>query len=937
MRFALSLLACLLVAAVVFSLWGAGSTATRLPAEGQESFAVVPPAAEHGEQAGANADSPQQRTQVALPIASLPAGVPVARGRLLQQGRALAFARVNVYGMEPVMTDDAGRFAVGINGPKRFLEVTGDSVPEGVRIGPVDMLDLAVRELGDLHVPHAVGVVGRVVDAEGHALANIRVYATRDRFEDGVAHDDLRANLNTLSREDGSFRLHGLRPGEVKVRALLEGHSSQERTVNVLDGVGDVGMVVVRRYADLIGTIVDDAGQPIAQARVTPGGGNYGLEQWAAVETDAEGRFVLVGKGQGWSLTIEKHGYARTLVDRVYRLPRPLRIAMQDALPLHGHVSGLQGKPAEFFVDEPKGDYRATPGWVSAYSWTAQPIAADGEFSLPHLPAGKWVIRVRAPGRGSIADAEFQIPLAQKLELQLTPNRILTLTIVDEVGEAIPGAQVRRVDASFNKKSLEQPLLLSKRWFDWPRGETFAADEEGRVQVSVSRTDDVCVAVRAPMHMPTALGFVCDEVPEADTVMLPRAGYVIGKVLDASLTTNVQVSVAIRPLAEDAGPGTTRPLDAIGRFRAGPLPPGDYDVGLMLHDKSHFTLFTDHELPVAKPVPLIHNYDMASATVRVTVVAGQEVEVLVPAARVGEVRGRVLAGARPIPGAIVYAEEVKEASERDRLFDEELGGLDAHRYAPSCRTDELGQFRFLISAEKLIRIRARRESAGGWCEPVELAVSPRSDINLPDIVLSASTIRGSYDLTTVDPAQRQFVAAQLYTSDKAADDPFYHTDYSVPIEWQSQRQDIGVDGSFAFEGVGPGTWVLRIVTGLSHVAVQRELTLAADAVVDLGLLQPPERVKPQLRSGLSTSHGAWLRQASNVQSKGVYVGTIYSLSGPDCLPPLPAGKYVLEPFVRGAGYFGQFGVTGAPAGKPVLFALHADGTSTPSVVWPDGL
>ena len=51
--------------------------------------------------------------------------------------------------------------------------------------------------------------------------------------------------------------------------------------------------------------------------------------------------------------------------------------------------------------------------------------------------------------------------------------------------------------------------------------------------------------------------------------------------------------------------------------------------------------------------------------------------------------------------------------------------------------------------------------------------------------------------------------------------------------------------------------------------------LAADAVVDLGLLQPPERVKPQLRSGLSTSHGAWLRQASNVQSKGVYVGTIY--------------------------------------------------------------
>jgi len=414
---------------------------------------------------------------------------------------------------------------------------------------------------------------------------------------------------------------------------------------------------------------------------------------------------------------------------------------------------------------------------------------------------------------------------------------------------------------------------------------------------------------------------------------LPRAGFVRGHVSSGLGTHSVLASAVVRPVAK-GGRGASRLLDAAGVFLAGPLSPGDYTVAVQLADRTHFE---DRELPVPDPLPLIHGYEVEGVPVPVTVVAGETVDVQLPWPQVGDVRGRVVAGGRPVAGAIVYCEEVKAEDERGFTFGRERDGLDAYEYAPNCRTDEHGAFHILASTARTIRVRARRETAGAWCAPVEVDVGPTIHVELPDIELPSSAMRGRFDLTAIEPKQRAFVEAQLYPAEKASRDPFFHGDWSTSLSWQSQRQNIGVDGAFAFEGVPPGTWVLRIVVGIDTIVLQRVVQLSEHGVVDFAQLQPPERVQPRLQSGLQEKYGAWLRTLADGVDGGVFVATLGSLRAPDRLPKLPPGRYVLEAFERGPHYAGQLGITGRSTGETATFELHADGTTTPAIVWPDGL
>lgn len=937
MRFTAIAVLCLMVAVAAFLCYGGDVVPAPAPAnlETYSTPANAPRTASNtSDSATESVTREQAQTQSIAP--AIPKGADVIRGRLLQEGQPLVGAKVGTWNGDPATSGSDGSFALAMP-PSQWritLEVKGTTIPRGVKFGPVEMQGLKDRNLGDLHLPRAVSVTGRAVDPQGHGLADVRVYATRGRFVDGVMHDAPRANLSTLSDTNGVFRIDGLRPGKVRVRAILLGHGSQQPDVEVSRGVGDVGLLVVTKYADLTGTVVDTDGQPIGGASVCPGGGTFGLEKWATTETDTQGQFVLVGRGKGWSLTVTKYGYTQGLFDSVYSMPRPLRLTLATARPMQGRVLGAVGKDAVFYVDVPEDDYRSRPDWVRDYDFKGQPIAANGTFSLPDLPSGKWVIRVRAPGHGSVPNTPFVMPQTEPLELQLKPDRSMGLTLIDNTGATVPDAEVRRINATVSAKALEKLDRLALTWFRWPRQDHIQVDEQGHTTILAPISGDICLAVRAPMHLPTAEVIRKDAVPAEHTITLRRGGFLFGCLKETKLCQNVQMSVAVKPVGEDERLGAVRLIDATGQFRIGPLLPGIYEIGIALSDMTHFI---DRKLPVAKPVPLVHGYGFANEVRTVQVVAGEEVEVVLPAPQVSELRGRVLAGARPVQGVLVYVEEVQAKGERDLSFGRDRNGLDEHENTPNTHTDELGRYRFLISKPRTIRIRARRESSSGWSPPLQQTVSPQHDIDLPDIRLPASTIRGHFNLTAVETKMRPHVEAQLYPLEKAADDPFYHGDWGTSLAWNCQRQSIGVTGGFAFEGVPPGTWVLRIQTGYQEIAVVREITIAADDLADLGQLQLPVRVQPQLRGGLPRTHGVWLRRATKQIPGGIHLATLATFGEGRHLPALPPGKYLLIAFQRGAYFSGDSGVTGTAVGKPIQVEVHADGTTTPAVVWPNGL
>jgi hypothetical protein len=108
---------------------------------------------------------------------------------------------------------------------------------------------------------------------------------------------------------------------------------------------------------------------------------------------------------------------------------------------------------------------------------------------------------------------------------------------------------------------------------------------------------------------------------------------------------------------------------------------------------------------------------------------------------------------------------------------------------------------------------------------------------------------------SLTPAARAASELQLYPLDAAGADPFAIWHRGLPREADSRRTSIHTTGRFAYEGLPPGAWVLRLVVQ-QQILWQRVLTIAGDEVHDLGRIEPPARVTPQLSCGVTAAHHA---------------------------------------------------------------------------------
>jgi hypothetical protein len=158
------------------------------------------------------------------------------------------------------------------------------------------------------------------------------------------------------------------------------------------------------------GMLVNEQGAPVPAAEVRLVGGSTA----ATVLSSRAGRFLLasVPADRSYRLAVFRAGFAITLVDASVppppeRLP-PLQLVLRRGVRVEGRLVDPDGHPvagAGVILDRLSLD-----GDTSSDGLPAASSGKDGSFALEGLPAGKYVLNVRAPGFLPLRRDNLELP-----------------------------------------------------------------------------------------------------------------------------------------------------------------------------------------------------------------------------------------------------------------------------------------------------------------------------------------------------------------------------------------------------------------------------------------------------------------------------------------------------------------------------------------------
>lgn len=198
------------------------------------------------------------------------------------------------------------------------------------------------------------------------------------------------------------------------------------------------------------GFVVDPNGAPIADAEIRYAPDRDRLDSTLPAISDERGAFAIevLRAGASGRLTIEKQGFATTIVDRVPPLSRRIAvgpIALLRPVGLEGFVRDDRDRPipgARVTVSlEPDELLIARAPVVSVTA------AEDGSFAIPSLPPARLFTQFEAPGHRAVAEwIDLRgAPEVTRFATRLTASEPLRGKIVGEDGSPIEGATIERV------------------------------------------------------------------------------------------------------------------------------------------------------------------------------------------------------------------------------------------------------------------------------------------------------------------------------------------------------------------------------------------------------------------------------------------------------------------------------------------------------------
>jgi protocatechuate 3,4-dioxygenase beta subunit len=336
--------------------------------------------------------------------------------------------------------------AAEVTDAKGWFELAG--LEPGVYRLVVIHRDLAPAVVSGLSVAADAEVPTQVALERGAALSG-RLVALPDRplagrisvhELDGEPAPAIVTDLsNTRIAGDGRFRLARLPRGSHGLMFMADGYATRSIGVNVGSQDVDLGDVALDPGLTIRGLVRDDAGLPVAGARLTAFQWR-GIEGLVRGESQGDGSFVLGGLSPGqYRVTASASGYDGGTQD-VAAGADDVAFALRPAGGVRGTVVDSAGRTVEAFT------VAARPASRPAAPQDFQVVAdSAGGFAVEGLAAGIYALLVSAPGAGTTTVAGVEVRSGTTTNVgvvRLPRTTVVHGTVTDATGSPIGGAVV---------------------------------------------------------------------------------------------------------------------------------------------------------------------------------------------------------------------------------------------------------------------------------------------------------------------------------------------------------------------------------------------------------------------------------------------------------------------------------------------------------------
>ncbi len=345
-------------------------------------------------------------------------------GKPVPNARVWAVAMDEARGMRPMVP---GRFNQAITDEQGAFRLAG------VSPGATELHAMAQgwqpAELSNLEVPAGRDLKGVEVVLQPGATVEGRILSPAGQPVPGAGVSVLKTGEAAMIRffrpdatadGEGWYLMEGVAPGPHSVAAE---HPSYRRAVRDLDvKMGENTLdLTLEGGAEVSGRVVDDAGAPVAGARILllEGGRSWNLPEGAS---GADGAFEIAGVPDGdYRLSADKEGFARDREGDLVKVAGApvagLEVRLSRGGSIVGQISGLD--LADLARVRVAADVMGRFGEVTP----------EGGYRIDHLEPGEWTITASVPGTPLHAEGRATLePGASETRLDLEFGGGLTLS-----------------------------------------------------------------------------------------------------------------------------------------------------------------------------------------------------------------------------------------------------------------------------------------------------------------------------------------------------------------------------------------------------------------------------------------------------------------------------------------------------------------------------
>ena len=286
-------------------------------------------------------------------------------------------------------------------------------------------------------VPGGV-IEGLVRDEQSREpVAGATVEARRDQPAMALGE---RALVRAVTGADGRFRVAGLRPGNYNLGAHAGPQRSRAPTtigIGVAEQVSDVELLITKGPS-IRGTVVDEAGAPVADAEVNLfGEGMRGRSVDA--RSDAKGAFAIEGMQPGSYRLMARTDSHLPAGDVAVEIENAdvtgIKLTVRAGIVLKGHVEPRQVCDVS---PDTEGDGPMAMMMLAGPTTTG----ADGVFELRRLEPTAYVLEARCPSGDQGQAKVTAAPNAGEIVIEVKPGASIAGRVVDGAGKPVAGVKV---------------------------------------------------------------------------------------------------------------------------------------------------------------------------------------------------------------------------------------------------------------------------------------------------------------------------------------------------------------------------------------------------------------------------------------------------------------------------------------------------------------